>query len=1074
MKKISKLYSGFIWMFIASMAMLSCTDEDNWENKVEEGLPVGISFSITTPAPNEVETRATDEQETKIEKLALFFYKDDNSKPFAYQPTVGEPIKDQNPSSGQSSTNYLYNIEVPMSSGLTSGTWKLYAVANWDKGFWDNTITFDQLANMTLAQMKDFCIKKKNRTLNITETAVLLSGKYGQEQGDGKVVLESTPENKGMVTLSEKIHLKRSFAKIIFNFKKGPGVKEFTPLTYEIHNYCRTSTLFERDGWNYADPNGLKWKGVTADDNFSEGSGLTIDKNQIIFYMPENIQYAKKTLSKEQRGMREKRGADGSFENAPENATYIVVHGTYNGPISQQETKNVIGEVHYTILLGDFSNTDHGNVNNYSTRRNTKYTYNVTVNGVNNIYVEATTDVENQPGAEGDLVFNGDNTVKPEILDSHYETCILAIPLNRIEQRDKFGLILKTPYSDFTTQQIKEGDLTNLDLNWVEFCKPASSQQWVKYPGQGSKDLMNLVQLLHAFYAVDKNNPETYNKNFVVEGDYLYVQAFVNEYFYDKDPITGGAADLNKFINADSRMFTLASSTAISNDGKSSYTGQPLFAIQQKSIKSMYDMSVGNPFGIETFEDDKVAVQIAPNTNDTYQGSDKDDGHKNYFANFPKSGDGKVHWSTFVDYKTNKLKPEYNYGIYQGLLRNRDLNNNDILDPEEMKWFIPSVNQHIAIWNGYHALDNEVRLNKGNLYYTSTNGQFRTMWAKEGAFGAYKTGDEGGKELVRCIRALKDIDGKTTRSSVFNPETNTFNVSGFMHNAIRQSGSQQGEYNYHSQNATENKLPEAFQMAKQNLTATIGAVPDKPGNTHAPEVSIKDKSGYNSGNHTQTFTVTITNFSNGHKYYKGTTSSFAEATLINEASFAGTVKGYESKAEQDLYIFSDNGNYVKIHHTGSWGFFSGWSYNVVADTPVIIPANQPVPGKPGRTTSKFTVDEISTMNICENYSELPDGSDKGQWRIPNQRELMIMFMFSQNAGDANSKYRLSETTATRTYYDARGEKDGMFFIQLGGGFITTQNDKNIQEFVVRPVRDVQRESTAIYDSGFEPGYSIIK
>lgn len=158
------------------LLLAACTHEDDFR-RVEEGLPVSLKFFLTTPAPNEVTTRATDRQETKVEKLALFFYQSENSTPLVYEvPEIGAPQE-------ASTTNYLYNVEVPEDAGLTSGDWYLYAVANWDKGFWDNEMTLAQLSAMTKAQMDEYCIQKKHKTLDITETALLLTGKYGDQRG---------------------------------------------------------------------------------------------------------------------------------------------------------------------------------------------------------------------------------------------------------------------------------------------------------------------------------------------------------------------------------------------------------------------------------------------------------------------------------------------------------------------------------------------------------------------------------------------------------------------------------------------------------------------------------------------------------------------------------------------------------------------------------------------------------------------------------------------------------------------------------------------------------------------------
>ena len=277
----------------------------------------------------------------------------------------------------------------------------------------------------------------------------------------------------------------------------------------------------------------------------------------------------------------------------------------------------------------------------------------------------------------------------------------------------------------------------------------------------------------------------TYETKFVVSGDYVYIQAYVDEYYYTD-------LSLTKFINASNRVMTLASGTAVSPDKHSSYTNTPIFSIQQRSIKSMFNLSTNNPFGLETVEEQtKSFLNSSSSTssvNDNGNGTDRNDGYANFKADIVNT-----RWDDYIDFVNNKMKPAYDYGLYQGLLRNRDENGNGIIDEGEIKWYLPAINQHQAIWAGVHALIQEARLTSGENYFTSTNGTYRTYWAKEGAFGAYKSGNEA-EEFVRCIRSLSNATGETTRISDYDSNTRIITVSGLGDNAIRPSGSQTGEY----------------------------------------------------------------------------------------------------------------------------------------------------------------------------------------------------------------------------------------------------------------------------------------
>lgn len=1035
MSKLINLKYSFILLLVASFALLSCTDENDFEKDVVKGLPVSISFDITTPIPSQVETRANDNNDTKIEKLMLYFYDADVAANVC-KPIVYEVQDLSNVTTGQGNSqkpSNKYNISVPESAGVTSGRWYIYAVANWHKGFWNKDVNIEELKDLTRAEMNEHCMLKTNHDIYFTESALLMTGKYGDNSADSKETIEKAVNlvrkgESGVNTLTLPIHLKRSVAEINFYFvngkyedgpNKGKDKCSFVPNSYDLYNYSLSSTMLERTGWTgTANPGtDMAYMGVNnGTENFINKEGLTVYRNVanspyygFQFYMPENVQKAKKTEGLTQ-ALREKRlkELDGTnkniFEYASDNATYVVVHGTYNGPGKNGEI--VTANVDYTIHLGDFSKKNFEQTkkyDNFSVRRNTRYTFKVTVNGVNSIITEAeaaSEDSETQPGAEGDVI--NTNGAGINTFDAHYETAIIKIA--KVDAgADEFSLVLNTPKTgsrnvisvykpseDINNENVILPDL--IDVDWIKFGHPTND---LKYKGYPKKDvgLMNVKELLRAFR--DHRLNDFSDKFFVVDKDYIYLQVFVDEYFYND------LAEMNeyyRFVNAYPRSLIIATGINVSQDGNSTYTKKPLLSFTQKSIKSMYDLRKGkfdidkdyNPFGIETLEDgyEKLgnkaskaligAKQFTPilnNEGEEMSGSSKDNGYSNTVnIGIIKNGDlvgGSIigeKWEKFIDVPNNKLHGIYDYGVYQFLLRNRDLNGNGIIDEGEIRWYIPAVNQYIAIWNGYHALphealfDKKARFEDGSeghvLYFTSTNKEFRTVWAEEGTFGRYKYNDTEKYEYVRCIRPLvpvqNDVDkapekltGNTTRSTFY--YNRVFRVSGFGENAVRPSGIQVGEYTYHSQGDQSNKLPQAFEIAS---------------------------------------------------------------------------------------------DYVLNKKTKEY---------------------------------TFTLDEIMSGHVCDDYSQ-ENGADKGQWRIPNQRELMVMTMIFN---DTHGKdYDLPAGVVSSTYYNENksGSKNRVFFVQEGRDkdmFVTSSPD--VSKFYVRPVRDVAVSYESEYsNSSFNPGYSIIK
>lgn len=82
------------------------------------------------------------------------------------------------------------------------------------------------------------------------------------------------------------------------------------------------------------------------------------------------------------------------------------------------------------------------------------------------------------------------------------------------------------------------------------------------------------------------------------------------------------------------------------------------------------------------------------------------------------------------------------YGIYQCLSRNRDENGDGTIDGDEIKWYLPAVDQCSNYWFGMNSMPGEARIemksNVGskNNYWNSTS-EHATWWADEGsAYGA--------------------------------------------------------------------------------------------------------------------------------------------------------------------------------------------------------------------------------------------------------------------------------------------------------------------------------------------------
>lgn len=1048
---MKKTYRTLAAALMVSAVLAGCQREVEL-TKVEKGLPVSISFNVEVPKMDEVvNTRATDEQETKIEKMAILFYDADraNSKPVVVKVNdLGAPTLEN------TTTNWLYkiNLDEEQLDGVYSGTWYMYPIANYDKY---TVVDLNNLAGKTLAEFKEYTITASGR--NITSTSVMMSGRYGTD--DNTTITLKPGEN----TFDNVFHLKRIVSKSIFKFKNGSGVT-FTPQKYSIYNYSTSSTLLERNALD-------EYAGAGS---FMEFKDLPINEKDaenlptFFFYMPENVQKAANKEGSWAYTDREKRVADdyNTFANAPANATYVVVEGTYSGPGKTGDEGTVTGTVKYTIHLGNFDTREDkgGSFDNFSVKRNTKYTYTVTVNGVNSIIVEATTNVEGQPGAEGYIIKPSPHVVVN--LDSHYENVLLSFSKTNIEKCIVSGTV-PAGEGKMTSFTVKEGstDSHREDIAWVKFGRPASQTTFANYPGDAG--LVNIYKLIDEI----KVNDDTHC---IISGDNVYTQAYVDEYFYNDKPY-------KDFVNTEDRILSFTIGNAnISQDGQSTYVEGNGFTLKQKSIKTFYNDNAGNPFGLENVEE---TPHNTFSESDVYQdlGTNAQNGLTNTRAIVQAAP--SQNWTAFVNITNNgftgSTAPTASEimtttganPLYQCLSRNRDLNGNGTIDQDEIKWYVPTYRQYIYLWCGMKSIPPDITFEHEN-YVTSMKGGYRIWWAYEGtAVGSA----EGGAAKVRCVRNL--TDGTDDVSAISSTNDNyTVTITGLKDEALR-TNTQEGEYPEHIHSDPSSTLPRAFTIAKNDLTADVDV-------TIAASTNYTTNAGQLSnlvdGNE-DTYWQSKDNQSFG-KYVQLTFSAPVKVTSVRVLSKQST----QSPQNQTLQISSDGTTWTDI--------------GTVNTTDVTVTTNLDMSVKYVRlyqkswyfsqlylneinvnyTTTKnsFTYDEIVSGNSCERYyTEKTDKSDLGKWRIPNEKELYFIQLYRgeeitpnlSNGGSTGSFYA-AKTKFNRNKYGT--DTHMIYYIMKdntsGHPIITTGHGQKDSEFRIRCVRDAD-PVTKSYDSSYGSG-----
>lgn len=1118
MKSIKFWAASCLTAILGCLFSIGCADEGLGDSNVVEGLPASITMKMVVPNLSEaVVTRAGVEQETSVNELLLLFYdRSDTSKP-AFAKTFTGLTNYVIGSEEGNESNRIYTISISpddvneVTGGtetFQSGRYYLYAVANWNNGFCRFNV--ESLKTMSLDKLKAAQFDRKDGNALDIINYTPMSGVYGR--GDGSIDI-----NPGDNTFTEHIHLRRATAKVIFDIKSAEGIT-FKPIRYHIYKYSQSSTLMERSGWtgtHGTKPGDNDELGYDGNGNFTDftNQAFTDDNpNGFEFYMLENVQTKKKSVNGNKL-LREKRVGtdDETFAYAPDKSTYVVIEGDYEGP-GENASTTCRGHVKYTIQLGDFADSEdeqRGGPDNYTIRRNVKYTYTVTVAGVNNIITEAQAmnfDDEKQPGAEGDLIQMGENTIYIP-LDAHYEKVLLKIKADQIQNPFFY---VNTPYSKMerledgisisdTEEEAKVIPEGTLDYKWIEFTKPQSGSllDGLKY-GKYNTDRATIYGLLKDI----KEGKQTY---YTKSGDYVYTTAYVNEYFYEKNPLNDTEdAKLADFVNTANRTMNICTSKYISVDGKSTYVANTIISFTQNSIWTIYptDGSVAIPFGIEKKDEWETTAGMLrggasatltnengwTNTKSLIAAGMVDQKNSDVTAGYLAQaiGSGSTTW------KSNSSS--YGVSYLSAMSRNRDVNDDGVISDDELKWYVPARNQCVALWLGNRVLGEYRPYNAADLVsnvesdlakvriHTSSGGSGAIWWAAEGtSFSAETNKDKDYYGGVRCIRNLSSTNYKGAPTQFSSISDRTISIANLSDDCLRTS-SMSGEYAaVHTERQEVNRPPRAFQVAKNNLSITTTTGVENPNVKGTASVTVTSSSWNTTYTGSYKLSLTITDLPSGASV------TCSKGSLENEGggnyTLSFTATGRKQIAAQSIIIYAKVGDVQSSGVVITCPAIS--STGTQAPELTITPKTSSVSTS---STSLFSIVQIEALaNLAAaNYSEEADGSDKGQWRVPNQRELALMMVYwdALNAVDGFTDFELSTNTSVSTKHKYASctfltsylstdpsplrycpfhmdcSSTGNQRVTLDTSFFNTYlKNKTTAGFYIRPVRDVEAPVT---------------
>lgn len=829
MKKVMKL--AYLLMGVA--LLLSSCSEDIFPGGSEsnEDVTISLAYSDVSPRDIVVNSRATDAEERHLDNLYIYIF-DGNGNLKGYKGIEGEVNLNQNTSSTTKAE--ITGIKT------RSGESYIYAVANISTGLYpvetsSGTVAANKLPinlneetaraggyDFTLDQLKALTFKRNNTSIDIT-SAFLMSGAVQ----DGNLVNITTA---GTIANDDNaIRLSRIVSKVKFTIKAAntTGVtRSFKLDTYDIMNIAVDGSLVGKiDGNN---------RNKTT--NVNNNIGNTVRPNDVEndaqffeVYLPENLQDAVHNVTTQAAREDDSQSIPKVFTNAPANGTYVVLKGKYEETTS---TSTKSADVTYYVHLGDCTRDK----NNYDVERNCKYTYNITVEGVKKIIVEATKEEGKglQPGAEG-VVLEYGATGKNMTLDSHYEYMVMRFYQKDIQELKNAGkgYFYQVYALGNHTDVINVGATTvgkdnGVDTSWIQFAikcsRDRSSSTYsadktdrgtaCSYPGTQSSDLYTVDKFLKYLYD-NANSTSIWTGGYDYNKRSYYVDAtcFISENYYKN-------LTWNKYVNdVDKRAFYVANEVETSNDGRSVYA-KTQYGLTQYNIQTFYDRSKAGSitaYGCETINDEEgkgFSVNGSGSRYNSY-GSDTWNGRANMVKDI-KSSDN---WESLKN-NTSLIKA--------CMSRNRDLNGDGKISDNEIRWYAPTISQYIGIWIGEEIMSTEAKLfNRATstlegesdrmLYYSSTNNQ-NTYFSEEGmATNHYSNGNTAyPPKLVRCLRNLKSnnegYDSEPVKYYTYNATNSKVTLDKVDEKALNTTG-ELGELNEHEERSAVNKPAKSFKIA---------------------------------------------------------------------------------------------------------------------------------------------------------------------------------------------------------------------------------------------------------------------
>lgn len=985
-----KKFLSILYMAVALLTV-SCERPEMDSEVIEYGRPVNITLKYTTPRMA-VQTRLAESEESKVNDLYVFLFDvtDEHKKVYGHYYSQ-EDLYD-----GTTVANHTAAGKIKL-EGVPTGRYQIRAVANIQGGYMTENLMTQLNEVKNLENLNSLTAELTTPgVVDRLMPALFMSGVYNAGTGNDDHATPDEAVINGNGQLGGFIHLRRADSKIKFILKKANDqIKKFEPVSWQVFNVPAEVPVFEQEGTNNVTVSAYQTSSLKDRNAFNQ---QTLGQVSFEFYLPENKQAPKETITVVEDGKayyereRKETDSDGvkSFKYAPQYATYVEICANMEIAMADKnDTYTRTAEVKYTVHLGYCKGKNLvQQANDWSNLRNTEYTYTIKVQGVDKIVLEATSkgEKEEQPGAEGIVMdpIGGEEVT----VDAHYATFNIALTRADISNMQ---YLIRTPFGTYEGDPGTEvGRVGRLITDSKPFNGDEEDCTWIKFAA--TNDESTLVS-----YAETRDT-----KAEAKEEDKIWLMN-VNELKNEYGNESAGISDENEelfftvfvnenvytqkspieYVNKEPRELTLFTSGSISDDGNSIYI-KGKYKFRQRSIQSYYNGESDSMLGVEHSDETKGynltwSVTTPTRLQDTTWS--EHDGWKNVAeGNSNKTFTGLVNrqWRELADLTMPDSKGYKTFQMKKSQTRIAGKQEEDSQSSEYYEILYACLSRN-------RDNDRDGVIDADELrWYLPAQDQYQQIFM-------------GGVALEHPLFDTATITDNEYEGSSWRCQNKFHFASSDCRKLFAEQGCSTNNVFWSNDNPNDNKQTNSSKWARNiRCVRNLNMMSSGEG-TDVSETGIskQPESPYKHDKEKRIISL---------DYYN---ESCLRSTFISGGGFL---------AAHDVFDYSKNSPYRKFQY---------------AKETINITLND----------SDAWKNNVAANAACKDYAEETDNSDRGTWRIPNQRELILIWM------------ELNKIHANRTVLSASSDR----FINsryAGTGDVVQMPDIG-GSYAIIPVRDIE-------------------